>query len=147
MQRSFVRIMRVLAFVVFTVCLVQTAPAKQGRGLSGIYQISSVTETSRGVHLTISLTLRNNSGADISDSGVILLTSEPDPSALGTFSGMKILSNNESVTMSQTFTVPKEEYEGWEKGRNPALKLLVQDSNGALMTEGIDLQRANEAVK
>jgi hypothetical protein len=147
MQRGLVRIMRYLALAVFAVCLLQTASAKRGRDVSGIYQFSSVTESSRGVHLTISLTLRNNSGADISDSGVILLTSEPDPSVLGTFSGMKVLHNYESVTMSQTFTVPKEEYEGWEKGRNPALRLLVEDSNGALITEGIDLQRANGAVK
>jgi len=54
--------------------------------------------------------------------------------------------NSQFVTMSQTFSIPKSEYQLWERGRDPSLRFVTEASNGALRIQEIDLQRVKPGV-
>ena len=132
---------RVVCLAAFVFCVVGTASAKGGREFAASYQFADITEDHDLIHLTITLILRNNSDASIRNGSVVLLSSEANPSLLGSFALMKIVQNQQLVTLSQSFSIPKSEYQLWEQGRDPAFRFVVEDPNGVLRTREIDLQR------
>jgi hypothetical protein len=48
--------------------------------------------------------------------------------------------------MSETFTIPKAEYQLWVEGRDPALRFILDGPNGVMRAEHIDLQRIRPGV-
>jgi hypothetical protein len=43
--------------------------------------------------------------------------------------------------MSQQFTIPKYEYQRWQRGMNPTLMVAFVDANGASMRRSVQLVR------
>jgi len=146
MRRALMRV-RVLCLAAFVFCMVGAASAKEGRDFAASYQLADVTESGNVIHLTITLNLRNNSGASIRNGSVVLFSSDANPTLLGSFALLKIVQSSQLVTMSQTFSIPKSEYQLWEQGRNPAFRFVLEDVNGALRTLEIDLHRIRPGVE
>ena len=146
MPLALMRSVRVLCLFTLVLCMVEGASAKGGRDLAASYQFANITENADVVHLTVTVNLRNNSGSDIGNGSVVLLSSDANPSVFGSFGLMKVVHNSEVVTVSQTFSIPKSEYQLWEQGRDPSLRFVTEDSNGAMRIQEIDLQRLKAGV-
>jgi len=116
------------------------------REFAASYQFANITESGNVVHITITLNLRNNGTVTISDGSAVLLSSQANPSIVGSFGMIKTLSGHELVTQSQNFDIPKSEYQLWQEGRDPSIRFLIEDSNGVLRLEEIDLQRVKLGV-
>jgi hypothetical protein len=121
--------------------MIDGAWAKGGRDFAASYQFANVSESNGEVHVTITLNLRNNSGANISNASVVLLNSGANPTVLGLFGDPQLLQRTGLNTMSHAFTIPKTEYQVWEQGRDPALRVISADASGAMRMQWIDLQR------
>ena len=141
MRRALMRGGIVVCLTALVLCTVDGAWAKGGRDFAASYQFANVSESNGEVEVTITLNLRNNSGANISDASVVLLNSDANPTVLGLFGDPQSLQKSGLNTMSHAFTVPKAEYQLWEEGRDPALRVISADPSGAMRMQGIDLQR------
>ena len=146
MRPALMRSLRALCLAAAVFCVLRTAVAAGGREFAASYQFANITEENNVVHLTITLNLRNNAPVSVRNGSVVLLSSEANPNLLGSFALLKSVPSFHLVTMSQTFTVSKSEYELWEQGRDPSLRFVVEDPNGALRTLEIDLHRIRTGV-
>jgi hypothetical protein len=124
-------------------CLVPAIAAERGRSFAGTYQLSSVTKSEDSVQVTVTVSLRNFSGADIHGGSVILFDSSANPSVLGKFSSIKLFENSHVLKISHVFSIPNEEYVLWLKGRNPVLRFQLPETTDPAMAEAIDLQQVS----
>jgi len=146
MRHAFMGSVRVLCLAALVFCLAGTVLAGGRRDFAASYQLANITDDGNVVHLTITLNFRNNSGAIVHNGSVALLSLEANPSLLGSFPLMKTVNISQMVTTSQTFSVSKAEYQLWEQGRDPGFYFVLEDSNGSLRTQEIDLHRITLGV-
>jgi hypothetical protein len=139
------RVMRYVCLTTLVFCVMAGAMAQGRRSFAASYKLGNVTESGNDVRVTINLNLRNF-GADVSNGMVVLLSSEANPNPLGMFSAINILHRSQLVTQSETFTIPKAEYLLWVAGRDPVLRFVLDDPNGVIRAEHIDLQRITPGV-
>jgi hypothetical protein len=93
------------------------------------------------VQLTLNLHLYNYSGADVSRAVVMLRESAPGLLVYGGFSAIKLLCDRQDVKVRQQFTIPKREYQLWQRGIKPNLFITYQDSMGNKWERTIELSR------
>jgi hypothetical protein len=132
----------VLSSLILIVSLTSASAAAQARHFAGSYQLTGITQTKDAVQVTITLDLRNYSGADISNGSVVLYSSGPNPSLLGAFNAISVFHYYQQIVISQTFTIPVGEYALWQQGRDPALRFFRPGTDDALRTDPIDLRRS-----
>jgi len=113
-------------------------PAKDGRDFAGFYKLGEITDL--GDQVTVPLTLRvfNYSGADVIGAQIILedrLLGED----LGSFAAIVDLRDRESARVSDTYTVPRREYEQWQEGAHPRLRLEFTDAAGTTQRAAVEL--------
>lgn len=124
-------------FLTFAVC----ALAKDGRDFMAYYNIQNVSEAGKNVHLTLQLKIFNYSGADIHQGAVALYNSEAMAAPLGGFSAVKLFRAHHDVDLVQQFTIPKREFERWQRGDNPTVFFLYKNAKGQVLKSHIDLVR------
>jgi hypothetical protein len=115
----------------------------QRRDFPATYRITNVSTQDNQVQLTLSLTVRNFSGADIQDGVIVLYASDPHSDPIGEVGRIKLLSSYADSTVSRSFTVSEAEYTRWQQGLNPRLYLLVPDDKAGTRLESIDPRREN----
>jgi hypothetical protein len=140
------RIARYLFLPLFTLLLAASASA-QRHDFTATYKIANVNEMQDKVDLTLVLTLHNATGKDVRDSAIVLYSSDPAPVSVGAFDLVKLVPANRSVTVSQTFTVSKSDYQHLQWGMHPHLDFLTPDGNGGTLKQPLDLIRQNPSPK
>lgn len=103
--------------------------AKDGRDFAGSYSVSNVVEQGDEMVLTFQVHLFNYSDADLKQAVVTLRASHPAP-ALAQFQPVKLWRNRTEVKLAQQVVIPRHEFELWQKGTQPALFVVYNDSNG-----------------
>jgi hypothetical protein len=121
--------------VLFLPAVFSLAATNYTRAFNGQYKISSVVEQGANVELTLTLTLRNASKTTVTGGIVAVLSSEPDPTLIGSFSPIKSLVSKGQVTVSQRLTVSAAEYKSWQNGHAPRLQFLVGSGSGAIAAD------------
>jgi len=121
-------------------CLGSPAHA-QRRDFPATYRITEVSEQANQVQLTLTVTLRNFSGADIRDCTVTLNSIEPQSESIGSFPRIELLPSDKDTAVTESFTLTTGEYAQWKLGANPNLKLLVPENDGSTRSESIDARR------
>lgn len=125
--------MRALSLaVLFLSAIASLAAPNYVRAFNGRYQLSNVVEQGTEVELTLTLTLINSSKTTVKGGIVAVLSTEPIPSLLASFSPIASLSPLSQVTVSQRLTISAEEYRSWQSGNAPRLKFLVGTGTGAV---------------
>lgn len=133
MQFGFSYSTRVLSLALLFLCAVcGFAATSFTRAFNGHYQLSNVVEEGDQVEVTMTLTLANASKTTVNGGIVAVLSSDPVPVLIGSFSPIKTLPAFHQVVVSQRLTVPAAEYKGWREGHSPRLQFLV--SNGSHAT-------------
>jgi len=103
--------------------------AKDGRDFAGSYSVSNVVEQGDQMVLTFQVHVFNYSDADLKQAVVTLRASHPG-AALAQFHPVKLWRNRTEVKLAQQVIIPRHEFELWQKGTQPALFVVYQDSNG-----------------
>lgn len=140
MPNSAMRLVRVLCLSALVLCLVQKAPAAEGRQFAAKYQLNNIVEDGNEVELTISLNLMNNSSAAVKGGVVVILNTLPEHAYLGDFSAIKSLPEHGQAPISQTLTISAAEYARWQQGKGPIFEFLVPGPGGTT-TEGVQAER------
>jgi hypothetical protein len=113
----------------------------QSRHFPAAYQITDISEEGGQVQLTISLTVHNFSGADIKDAEIILYSSDPHADPIGDFDPIRMLPSYQDAAVQGRFTVPRAEFDQWQQGMKPRLRILIPDGNEDTRVESLDLRR------
>jgi len=148
LQRSLLRVGGVTAWraagvaVCFAIFLsVGSIASAQRRDFPASYSITRVAAGQSTVELTLTLTLRNYSGRDVDDCGIVLDSSEPVAEPIGNFDLIPALPSYGEVTVRHRFTVTQAEYARWQQGVEPALEILIPDGRGGTRIDRIDARR------
>jgi len=135
MRCSFVRMMCALCLVVLSLGAARAATISTTRAFNGYYELSNVVEDGSQVQVTLTLTLRNAGKTEVKGGIVAVLSSEPNPVLIGSFSAIKTLPSKGQVTASKTFTISAAEYENWQHGHAPVLQFLVPSGSTAVAAD------------
>jgi hypothetical protein len=105
------------------------------RAFNGHYQLSDVVEVGDQVEVTMTLTLANASKTTVNGGIVAVLSSDPVPVLIGSFSPIKTLPSAHQVIVSQRLMITAAEYKGWQEGRAPRLQFLISNGSGAVAAD------------
>ena len=135
---------RLLANFIFpaALALLLCAPAHaQRRDFPASYRVTGVSQREDSVQLTLSLTVHNFSGKDISDCAIVLSATDPRSAPIGAFDLIQHLPAYRDTTVSHRFTLSAAEYAHWLQGTNTNLHILLPDGHGGTVVESIDPRR------
>lgn len=132
----FVRLTRFMGLAVLVLSAVFSPAATNfTRAFNGHYQLSDIVETGNQVEVTMTITLANASKTTVKGGIVAVLSSEPTPALIGSFSPIKSLAPKSQVTVSQRLTVSAAEYKRWQQGNAPKLQFLVSNGSSAVAAD------------
>jgi hypothetical protein len=118
------------------------ASSSRGREFTGYFDVSGVQEQGDTVQVTLHVTLFNFGETDAKGVIVTLLDSAPGGALLGSFQPVKVWKSQQSVALSQQFTVSKREYQAWTQSpATPNLFILFQDGKGKTWQRGAQIAR------
>ena len=121
---------------------VTVAASSRGREFTGYFDVSGVQEQGDTVQVTLHVKLFNFGEADAKGVIVTLLDSAPGGAMLGSFKPVKLWKSQQSIALSQQFTVSKREYQAWTQSpATPNLFILFQDSKGKTWQRGAQMAR------
>lgn len=127
-----------LLLAVFVIPLL--AVQGDGRDFAGFYGVADVQDLGEDVSLTLKLRVFNYSGADVSDATLRLRGNLALEDTYGSFAEVWIMTG-ESVRLEGTFVLPRHEYEQWEKGATPHLRIEFSDAAGRPTEQVVELGR------
>jgi len=116
---------RLTALLAILLLTAMGAFAKDGRDFAGRYSIHDVTQQGDKVQFTMHLKVMNNSDADVKNA-VVALRQNRGTEPAGQTKPIKLLKDRGSATLSQQFTVSKQEYEIWGRGAGPTMFVVYQ---------------------
>ena len=151
MQHRVLRSLQYFCLPGFVLCLMLAAQASSVHKFGGVYQILRVTaQDDDNVQVKLSLQVINDSGADVTDATISLVSSlvtngpefewekEEVP-----FTNVTLLYNPHVKTVAPvlvgTFTIPADEYAQWKKGAGPRFVIAYQDAAGEQQSFRIDM--------
>jgi hypothetical protein len=118
------------------------AGSSKGREFSGYFDLSGVQEQGDMVQVTLHLKLFNAGETDARGVIVTLMDSAPNSGLRGSFQPVKVWKSQQTIQMSQQFTVSKREFKEWmQPPAQPNLVILFQDGKGKTWQQGAQIAR------
>jgi hypothetical protein len=143
MYRIIMRVLCAFCIPAAILGIVQTAAAQTARAFAGSYQLSNVVEAGSSVDVTMTLVLSNPGSSDVRGGIVVLMDTQPHHLYLGSFAAIKSLPPSGEVKVTETFTIPADEYARWKTGHDPVFEFLVPNGDGTSI-EGIQAHRTTK---
>lgn len=128
-----------LSAVCFLLLLTAVSEANEESGFAGFYQLSVASDQIDEVWVTISGQFFNDSDADVDNVMITLEDSHLAGTSYGSFPFVSVLFNGDSVFLTQDFLVPRKEFEWWQSGAHPRVRVEFQDGNGDTVQHLIEL--------
>lgn len=122
----------VLSLCVLLMAVAMTANAGSAGGFSGTYSLGAASAASAAgdsVQLTISLTITNNTGAEVRNAVVALHEPKAARVTYGQLTGLALPAGS-GAQVNGSFTVPRALYDSWQKGSSPAMSVSFTDAKG-----------------
>lgn len=104
-------------------------PAKDGRDFAGFYKLGEIADLGEEVRVTLTVRVHNYSAADVNDATINLEDSLFPDTVYGRFEHVSI-GDREGVRLAGVFIVARSEYDLWQVGSAPHLRILFQDAAG-----------------
>ena len=120
----------VLSLCVLLAAVALTANATMAGDFSGSYSLGAPSAAGDSVQLTISLTITNNTGADVRNAVVALHEPKAARVTYGQLTGLALPAGS-GAQVNGSFTVPRALYESWQKGSSPAMSVSFTDAKGS----------------
>ena len=120
--------------------LFATTPALAGNGrdFAGFYHYEKTADVGDTKQMTLSLRLFNYSGANVADAVVMLEGQLPLGETYGSIAGVYV-DDGASGPVTGTFAIPDADYQRWQAGALPHLRIEYTDSNGNRVRRPIEL--------
>jgi len=118
-----------LSVCVMVSFLALAAYAAPDGNVSGSYSISAPTAAGDDVQVTISLSISNNTSADIKNAAISLHDPLAARMTYGSLNGLA-LPAGAATHVSGSFKVPRQLYDSWQKGSSPAMSVSFNDADG-----------------
>jgi hypothetical protein len=119
----------VLSLCVLLAAVAMTANAALAGDFSGSYTLGAASAAGESVQLTISLTITNNTGADVRNAVVALHEPKAARVIYGQLTGLALPAGS-GAQVNGSFTVPRALYDSWQKGSSPAMSVSFTDVKG-----------------
>ena len=113
-------------------------PATDGRDFAGTYKLAEVTDLAQEVRVTLTVRVFNYSGADVNDATINLEDALFPDTVYGRFEHVSI-GDREGVRLEGVFIVARSEYDLWQVGSAPHLRIRFQDAAGKTVERLIEL--------
>ncbi len=123
-RRSFL----VLAVVLTSLVLCSYATNSTSE-FTGSYSLGAASEAGDNVQLTISLTVANNTSADVSKATIALHDPNAARVTYGELTGVALPAGRQTQ-VNGSFTIPQKLYESWQKGSAPAMSVSYSNAHG-----------------
>jgi hypothetical protein len=115
--------------------------AKDGRDFAGFYDLANVTDLGDSVQASFSVRVFNYSEADVSGATLTLQDSLSPEQSYGAFHAVSI-GQGQSVWLADLIiTVPHSEYERWQQGAPPSLRIDFVAAGGNAISPMVELSR------
>ena len=114
------------------------AQAADGRDFAGFYELRNATDLGEEVSLTLSLRVFNYSDAIVHDATVTLEDPVLSEIAYASFSIIS-LADKASVDLEGDVTIPQREYQSWQEGGTPSVRIEFTDPAGNPVRRMIEL--------
>jgi hypothetical protein len=115
--------------LVFLISLAVSAYAVQASDFTGAYTLGAATPAGHDVQVTISLTVANNTSANIGDAAISLHDPRAARVIYGQLTGVSLAAGGQAQ-VSGSFTVPRSLYKTWQQGSAPAMSVSFNDAHG-----------------
>ena len=115
------------------------AAAADGRDFAGFWRLGEITELGEDVSVTVTLRIHNYLGADVVAANLMLEDSRRPGETLATFVDLVDIQDGGTARASDTVIVPRHEYEQWQQGARPRLRLEFRDAAGTTERRPVEL--------
>lgn len=123
----------------FSLLTAVSAAAEDGRDFAGFWKLGDITELPEEVSMTLTVHIHNYSGAEVVAAALILEDSRLPGETLATFLEVVDIQDGGSARASDTIIVPRREYEQWQQGARPLLRLEFLDPAGTAERRAVEL--------
>lgn len=120
----------------------QIGQSSDVRRLSGSYQVVQKSDSGPQNRVQLHLRLSNQRGEDLRIQRIALWDFS-HPARESMRACPLVIHAGSSAETSQDFTVPRSEYESWQRGKGPRLLLEVLLPSGRTTTEAVELKAAS----
>jgi hypothetical protein len=131
----------VSSLICLLLCAALTSLAEDGRDFAGSYEVTNVTDLGADIRVTLTVRVFNYSGSDVSNAEVTLEDSLRPGTDYSSYPTQITIADRQSVRISSEFTVSRQEYDYWEKGSAPSLRIDFQNSEGTAVRRKIEMSR------
>lgn len=118
-----------LSVCVMVSFLALAAYAAPEGNVRGRFSISAPAAAGDDVQVTISLSISNNTSADIRNAAITLHDPMAARVTYGSLNGLA-LPVGAATQVSGSFKVPRQLYDSWQKGSSPAMSVSFNDADG-----------------
>ena len=117
------------------------AQAKNGRDFAGYYDLSQVSDLGDSFQVSFAVRLFNFGDADVHGATVTLLDPRRPKKGYGSFQAVSVRQSERVCLNDLIVTVPRREYERWQRGAPPALQVEFTAANGQTVRRRVELSR------
>ena len=154
MQRKCACAMKCFWLGIAVLSMSLTALAGRGHNFSGDYKIVHSEKQGDNVQVRLSVSVINNSGADVKNVTISMVSSLLPEAPRGpllewekqqtAFTSETLHYNEHKIVprLEGTFTIPSSEYEQWHRANGPRFLVGYEDTAGRVYSESIDLAPA-----
>ena len=114
-------------------------PAEDGRDFAGFYMLGEITDLGDQVRVPLTVRVTNYSGVDVVAATITLEDSLLLGQSYGTFLPPVDIRYRESARVSGFFVIPRREYERWQTGPTPQLRIEFKDATGQTVQRPVEL--------
>lgn len=139
--RSILSLLRILALVAGLVLLAPINPgrATDGRDFAAFYKVTNPTDLGTDYRVTLTILVFNYSEADVYGASITLQEALPTGADYGAYPDTVAIPDRESVQLSSEFAISRGEYDRWQNGGTPSLRIDYLDSAGNSIRRSIEM--------
>ena len=119
-------------------CAAILAPAEDGRDFYAFYDTTDILDLGDQVGMTFTLELYNVSRADVANATVTREDPAQPGASFGIFTAVSV-AYRDRVRLSSSITVPCSEYDSWQQGTPPSLRIDFSDAGGNIVERPIEV--------
>lgn len=131
-------LVRLTMLALFALFATTPALAGNGRDFAGFYHYEKTADIGNNKQITLSLRLFNHSGASVAGAVVMLEGQLPLGETYGSIAGVYV-NDGASVPVTGSFAIPDADYQRWQAGALPHLRIEYFNANGNRVRRPIEL--------
>jgi len=130
--------MAALGFALLAWGVASLAFSNAGPDFAGFYEVSNPTDVDVDIRIRLATRVFNLSGADVVNATLTLQDTILPGKDYGSFQNV-LIRDRENVVLSADFIITRREYERWQAGGSPSLRIEYRDAAGNAVRKRVEL--------